>query len=97
MDIIQSLIHAEAKYRNRTSDFGELNIEAMAYDCRIEIEKLRSENEALKKEVNALRQFKTCFDNLYQQGIALCEMYIVGDQNPFDELYEEALEHAGLS
>ena len=96
MDLVQSLQQVERKYRKGTLDFEELNIEAMAYDCRIEILKLRSENEALKKEIEALRQFKTCFDGLYQKGIGLCELYITGDLNPFDELYEKALMYAGL-
>ena len=67
------------------------------YDCRIEIEKLRSENAALKKEIESLRSFKDYFNELYQKGIGFSDWQHNGDIEPFDNFYESALDHAGLS
>ena len=97
MDIIQNLKYAEEKYKNEALDFGELNIEAMAYDCRKEIEKLRSENKKLLKEIEALRTFKNRFDGLYQQDLGLSGWHMNGELEPYDSFYKEVLKYAGMS
>ena len=96
MDIIKSLMEAEERYRNGTLDFGELNIEAMAYDCRIEIENLRSENAMLSAELEALKTFKASFDRLYKIGFPMEDWHLNGSSVSFDEYYEHVLEAAGL-
>ena len=97
MDIVQSLIHLEAKYKNKTKEFGDLNIEAMAHDCRTEIEKLRSENASLRIEVEALTLFKSRFQVLYQQGLGLCDWHVNATADSFDDFYEAVLDETGLS
>ena len=96
MDIVQSLIHLEAKYKNKTKEFGDLNIEAMAYDCRTEIEKLRNENAMLRTEVEALSAFKDSFDRLYRKGFSLEDWHLNESCVTFDEYYEHVLDSAGL-
>ena len=96
MDIVQSLIHLEEKYKNKTKEFGDLNVEAMAYDCRTEIEKLRNENASLRTEVEALVIFKNRFEGLYRQGVGLSDWHMNGAIEPYDNFYEAALDETGL-